>query len=140
MKKRLLALLLAALTALSLAACGAEEQPVTSQIFAMDTVMDFAVYGENAQAALTAASQEINALEQRLSRTRAGSEISTPALSEVSVAVSLSVRSGEEKNTVLTAQGASPSKSVFPSASCTVTALPDWMPSEETPPGCAMPP
>ena len=58
-------------------ACGAEEQPVTSQIFAMDTVMDFAVYGENAQAALTAASQEINALEQRLSRTRAGSEIST---------------------------------------------------------------
>ena len=51
-----------------------------------------------------------------------------------------SVRSGEEKNTVLTAQGASPSKSVFPSASCTVTALPDWMPSEETPPGCAMPP
>ena len=23
---------------------------------------------------------------------------------------------------------------------CTVTALPDWMPSEETPPGCAMPP
>ena len=77
MKKRLLALLLAALTALSLTACGAEEQPVTSQIFAMDTVMDFAVYGENAQAALTAASQEINALEQRLSRTRAGSEIST---------------------------------------------------------------
>ena len=76
MKKRLLALLLAALTALSLTACGAEEQPVTSQIFAMDTVMDFAVYGENAQAALTAASQEINALEQRLSRTRAGSEIS----------------------------------------------------------------
>lgn len=50
---------------------------MTSQIFAMDTVMDFAVYGENAQAALTAASQEINALEQRLSRTRAGSEIST---------------------------------------------------------------
>ena len=45
MKKRLLALLLAALTALSLTACGAEEQPVTSQIFAMDTVMDFAVYG-----------------------------------------------------------------------------------------------
>ena len=37
MKKRLLALLLAALTALSLTACGAEEQPVTSQIFAMDT-------------------------------------------------------------------------------------------------------
>ena len=47
MKKRLLALLLAALTALSLTACGAEEQPVTSQIFAMDTVMDFAVYGEH---------------------------------------------------------------------------------------------
>lgn len=66
--------------------------------------------------------------------------VATLSPSEVSVAVSPSVRSGEEKNTVLTAQGASPSKSVFPSASCTVTALPDWMPSEETPPGCAMPP
>lgn len=74
MRKKFFALLLAVLTALSLTACG-EEKPVTSQIFAMDTVMDFTVYGENAQAALTAASREINALEQRLSRTRAGSEI-----------------------------------------------------------------
>ena len=60
---------------LSLTACGGE-QPESVQLFAMDTVMDLTAYGENAAAALTDASREINRLERLLSRTIDTSEIS----------------------------------------------------------------
>ena len=73
--KRLLCLLLALCMVLSLTACGGE-QPESIQLFAMDTVMDLTAYGENAAAALTDASREINRLERLLSRTIDTSEIS----------------------------------------------------------------
>lgn len=73
--KRLLCLLLALCMVLSLTACGGE-QPESVQLFAMDTVMDLTAYGENAAAALTDASREINRLERLLSRTIDTSEIS----------------------------------------------------------------
>ena len=73
--KRLLCLLLALCMVLSLTACGGE-QPQPIQLFAMDTVMDLTAYGENAAAALTDASREINRLERLLSRTIDTSEIS----------------------------------------------------------------
>ena len=72
--KRLLCLLLALCMVLSLTACGG--QPESIQLFAMDTVMDLTAYGENAAAALTDASREINRLERLLSRTIDTSEIS----------------------------------------------------------------
>lgn len=72
--KRIIAGLLAGLCLLSLTACGAEPS-CESTLFAMNTVMSFAVYGEGAQAAVTACQQEINALEAALSRTKENSEI-----------------------------------------------------------------
>ena len=66
--KRLACLLLACLTALALTACGAEK-PQEISLFAMDTYMTLAAYGDNADDALTAASREINRLEATLSRT-----------------------------------------------------------------------
>ena len=64
--------------ALSLTACGgtAAQEMQSIQVFAMDTVMDLTAYGENAAAALTDASREINRLERLLSRTIDTSEIS----------------------------------------------------------------
>lgn len=73
--KRLACLLLACLTALALAACGAQK-PQEVALFAMDTYMTLAAYGDNAGEALTAASQEINRLEATLSRTIDTSDIS----------------------------------------------------------------
>ena len=75
MMKRLTCLLLALVTALSLTACGSQHKLETHQIFAMDTVMDFAVYGGDTQGFLTAATQEINRLEALLSRTKTESDI-----------------------------------------------------------------
>lgn len=73
--KRLACLLLACLTALALAACGAKK-PQEISLFAMDTYMTLSAYGDNAGEALTAASQEINRLEATLSRTIDTSDIS----------------------------------------------------------------
>ena len=73
--KRLACLLLACLTALALAACGAQK-PQEISLFAMDTYMTLSAYGDNAGEALTAASQEINRLEATLSRTIDTSDIS----------------------------------------------------------------
>ena len=73
--KRLTCLLLACLTALALTACGAEK-PQEISLFAMDTYMTLAAYGDSADDALTAASREINRLEATLSRTIDTSEIS----------------------------------------------------------------
>lgn len=73
MRKRLSCLLLALVLVFPLTACGDKEHKI--EIFAMDTVMDLTAYGKNGEAALSAATQEINRLEALLSRTRASSEI-----------------------------------------------------------------
>lgn len=76
MMKRLSSLLLTLVMVLSLTACGNRNKLETHQIFAMDTVMDFAVYGGDTQGFFAAATQEINRLEALLSRTKAESDIS----------------------------------------------------------------
>jgi thiamine biosynthesis lipoprotein len=48
-------------------------EPATGTIFAMDTVMDFTIYGESSL--LTAAEAKVNELEAKLSVTDSGSEI-----------------------------------------------------------------
>lgn len=73
--KHLTCLLLACLTALTLTACGAEK-PQEISLFAMDTYMTLAAYGDSADEALTAASREINRLEATLSRTIDTSDVS----------------------------------------------------------------
>ena len=70
MKK--LALLLCLM--LVLAGCSTAPSKYTSQIFAMDTVMDLTVYGDH-QASLQDASALVFSLEEKLSATRADSEI-----------------------------------------------------------------
>jgi len=73
---RLMTILLAALMALSLTACGgAEETPVTRQIIAMDTAMSFSAYGETGDEAVQAMVEEVQRLEGILSRTDSFSEI-----------------------------------------------------------------
>lgn len=77
MKKKLAALTAAMALLTGLCACGApQEQPVTAQVFAMDTVMDLAAWGEGADTALAQAEQAIYHLESRLSRTRENSVVS----------------------------------------------------------------
>ena len=66
--KRLICLLLCGLTLLSLTGCGAPKTE-TLDIFAMDTYMSLVAIGDGASDVLQACSNEINALEQRLSRT-----------------------------------------------------------------------
>ena len=66
--KKLTCLLLACLTALSLAGCGAPRTE-TLDIFAMDTYMSLVAIGDGGAAVLQSCSNEINALEQKLSRT-----------------------------------------------------------------------
>ena len=72
--KKLFAVLLAAAMLWGLAACGAPEKAEIS-LFAMDTYMTLVAYGDEASDALTESARAINDLEQRLSRTRDGSEI-----------------------------------------------------------------
>lgn len=66
--KKLTCLLLACLTALPLTACGAPKTE-TLDIFAMDTYMSLVAIGDGGAAVLQSCSNEINALEQKLSRT-----------------------------------------------------------------------
>ena len=73
MKIKYIPLLLALL--LMLTGCGQRVPEETSQIFAMDTVMDFYAVGEGAGDVLTDAAREINRLEALLSRTRESSEV-----------------------------------------------------------------
>lgn len=65
------------LTALLMVGClsACQSKPSQAQVFAMDTVMLFSVYGENGEAAIQDARQEINRLENLLSRTRENSEV-----------------------------------------------------------------
>lgn len=66
--KKLTCLLLACLMALSLTACGAPKTE-TLDIFAMDTYMSLVAVGDGAFDVLQQTANEINTLEQRLSRT-----------------------------------------------------------------------
>lgn len=55
--------------------CGCGTRQYSTDIFAMDTFMTLTVDGESAQALIAQCEQEINSLEQALSRTREDSEI-----------------------------------------------------------------
>ena len=66
--KRLFALLMAGLL-LATAGCGKQEKPVSKYIMAMDTVMEFAVYGEHAEAGLEQVTGLVTELEKLLSVT-----------------------------------------------------------------------
>lgn len=52
-----------------------QNEPVTQKLFGMDTVVDITVYGENAQQAVTKASEELVRLENLLSVTKDKSDI-----------------------------------------------------------------
>lgn len=69
--KRQLAALLLTIFALSLTACGeTAAESETRTVYAMDTVMNLTVYGENAAAALESAEKELHTLDEAvLSRT-----------------------------------------------------------------------
>lgn len=71
--KRIAAAMLAAALMLGLTACGVKS--TEKQFIAMDTVITFKADGKQAEKALQAAEQQIYALEARLSRTRADSEV-----------------------------------------------------------------
>ncbi len=74
-----IALLLAALLALGLSACGEtdpDQAQESIQVFAMDTAMIFSAYGENGTKAVYDAEEEAYRLEALLSRTREESEVS----------------------------------------------------------------
>lgn len=73
--KKIACLALSALLLLPLSACGRSAEPVRQELFAMDTYMSLAAYGDDAQEALTAAVREINRLERELSRTIATSDV-----------------------------------------------------------------
>ena len=61
---------------LCLTGCGKQTTEATAQIFAMDTVMEVAAYGEHAEQAVKYTEKRIEELENRLSRTKADSLVS----------------------------------------------------------------
>ena len=61
---------------LCLTGCGKQTTEATAQIFAMDTVMEIAAYGEHAEQAVKYTEKRIEELENRLSRTKAHSLVS----------------------------------------------------------------
>ena len=73
--KRFACLILAALMALPLAACGTQKRE-TLELFAMDTYMTFVAIGDGADDVLTDLSRTVNTLESSLSRTVDTSEVS----------------------------------------------------------------
>ena len=69
--KRQLAALLLTIFALSLTACGeTSAESETRTVYAMDTVMNLTVYGENAAAALESAEKELHTLDEAVLSTR----------------------------------------------------------------------
>ena len=72
--KKLLCGLLAAGMALSLCGCGEKDESKT--VFAMDTVMEFRVYGKKTENVLSAMEARVQGLEELLSRTKETSEVS----------------------------------------------------------------
>lgn len=73
MKKLLFILILIA--SMCFHGCEKEEKKYTSQIFALDTVIDITAWGDNAETAVTAASKEIYRLENLFSVTKEQSDI-----------------------------------------------------------------
>ena len=73
--KRFACLILVALMALSLAACGTQKRE-TLELFAMDTYMTFVAIGDGADDVLADLSRTVNTLESSLSRTVDTSEVS----------------------------------------------------------------
>ena len=73
--KRLVSLVLAALTLVSLTACGAQKN-TTKTVYAMDTVMNLTAYGSDAEAALTEAEELLYQLDALLDRHDADSAVS----------------------------------------------------------------
>ena len=98
-RSTLAAALAAALLLTGLTACGGEGdatgaaagEAAVRQTFAMDTVMDFLAHGQEGEAAVQAAEQEIYRLESLLSRTREGS-----AVFQLNQASGGAVEAGEE--------------------------------------------
>ena len=76
MKKSICMCLVILLLMTSLPACRAPSQPVTREIFAMDTIMTITVYGKEAEKAADAAVEELNRLDHLWSVGRADSEVS----------------------------------------------------------------
>lgn len=72
--KRAFVFLTAAALAVSLSGCG--DKSAAAEIFAMDTVMELTACGNNGQAAVSAATAAINALDRALDRTDPGSQVS----------------------------------------------------------------
>lgn len=68
-------ILIAALC-LCLTGCGKQITEAAAQIFAMDTVMEVTAYGEHAEQAVKYTEKRIEELENRLSRTKADSDVS----------------------------------------------------------------
>ena len=74
--KRQLAALLLTIFALSLTACGeTAAESETRTVYAMDTVMNLTVYGENAAAALESAEKELHTKPSSRARRRAVSSM-----------------------------------------------------------------
>ena len=73
--RKITALALSLLLLVSLTACRKPAELMTHQLFAMDTVMDFAVYGGDPEGFFAAATEEIHRLEDLLSRTRDSGDI-----------------------------------------------------------------
>ena len=74
MMKRIASLLLISFVLLSFCSCS--DEPVKNQLFAMDTIMSFTVYGDNAETSLKNAEKEIRRLEKILSVTDSESIVS----------------------------------------------------------------
>ncbi len=74
--KKLTCLLWALALVLTLTGCHQEPPTEELSLFAMDTYMTLSATGENGKAAITEVSQTINALEQHMSRTLEGSDVS----------------------------------------------------------------
>ena len=72
--KRCFILILAA--ALCLSGCGKQEKEASAQIFAMDTVMEIAAFGPQAEDAVSETESQIQELEKQLSRTLPDSDVS----------------------------------------------------------------
>lgn len=91
--KRFAAWMLALGTVLSLTACGTAT--AERQVFAMDTVMVLSAEGNNAEAAVGQAEETILRLEERLSRTRADSDVSRVNENGTVPAADISPETGE---------------------------------------------
>ncbi len=73
--RRLTALALSGVLALSLTGCGVQETPAETRIFAMDTVMSLTIYGKESQEVMDRAVDTIYELDRSLSATDSASAV-----------------------------------------------------------------